>query len=284
MDTRKDDAELINHFLKTRDPQTREEIILRYIPLVHFVLGRLGISQAIGADYEDAASQGILGLIEAVDRYDASHGTQFSTYAILRIRGKVIDQLRSHDWLSRGARQRARQLQGAIDSFWEKHQRSPTDEELAATLQWDEEGLRRAFMDSSHILLSLDTIVTSEGEETISFHEIVADEEQENPDALVENEELKQILMQIIHSLPEREQLVLSLYYYEHLTFKEIGMVLDVSESRVCQLHAKAILSLRSKLKRAILKADHLLQQEHPIRPTSINRSTAKTDAGGLTR
>ncbi len=283
MDARKDDAEIIQQFLKTRDPQLREEIILRYIPLVHFVLGRLGISQAIGADYEDAASQGILGLIEAVDRYDASHGTQFSTYAILRIRGKVIDQLRSHDWLSRGARQRARKLQGAIDSFWEKHHRSPTDEELAAELQWDEEGLRRASMDSSHVLLSLDTVVTSDGDETISLHEILADEEQENPDALIESEELKQTLVQIIQSLPEREQLVLSLYYYEQLTFKEIGMVLDVSESRVCQLHAKAILSLRSKLRRATVQAENLLQQEPSPRAAHLRHFPDSSEQRGLT-
>ncbi|RCK71963.1 MAG: RNA polymerase sigma factor for flagellar operon [Anaerolineae bacterium] len=283
MDARKDDAELIQHFLKTRDPQTREEIILRYIPLVHFVLGRLGISQALGADYEDAASQGILGLIEAVDRYDASHGTQFSTYAILRIRGKVIDQLRSHDWLSRGARQRARQLQGAIDSFWEQYHRPPSDEELAELLQWDLEGLRQAFIDSSHVLLSLDTVITSEGDETISLHEILADEEQENPDALIETEELKEALIQIIRSLPEREQLVLSLYYYEHLTFKEIGMVLDVSESRVCQLHTKAILSLRSKLKRAMLQAENLTQHERFPRPHTLHRSGNISDQGGTT-
>lgn len=284
MDTRKDDAELIQHFLKTRDPQAREEIILRYIPLVHFVLGRLGLSQAIGGDYEDAASQGILGLIEAVDRYDASHGTQFSTYAILRIRGKVIDQLRSHDWLSRGARQRARQLQGAIDSFWEKHQRSPSDEELAELLQWDEEGLRQAFLDSSHILLSLDTIVTAEGDETISLHEVLADEEQENPDALIEQEELKETLVKVIQSLPEREQLVLSLYYYEHLTFKEIGMVLNVSESRVSQLHAKAILSLRSKLKRAMAQAENLTQPEQALRSNPASRSATTSNRGGMMR
>lgn len=283
MDARKDDAELIEHFLKTRDPQMREEIILRYIPLVHFVLGRLGISQALGADYEDAASQGILGLIEAVDRYDASHGTQFSTYAILRIRGKVIDQLRSHDWLSRRARQRARQLQEAIDRFWEEHHRPPSDEELAEQLQWETEELRQAFMDSSHILLSLDTVVTSDGEETISLHEILADEEQENPDALIETEELKETLIQIIQSLPEREQLVLSLYYYEHLTFKEIGLVLDVSESRVCQLHTKAVLSLRSKLKQAMMQTENLTQSERLPRHVSIHRSESISDLGGTT-
>lgn len=283
MDARKDDAELIQYFLKTRDPHTREEIILRYIPLVHFVLGRLGISQALGADYEDAASQGILGLIEAVDRYDASHGTQFSTYAILRIRGKVIDQLRSHDWLSRGARQRARQLQGAIDRFWEQYHRPPSDEELAELLQWDIEGLRQAFIDSNHILLSLDTVVTAEGDETISLHEILADREQENPDVLVETEELKETLIQIIQSLPEREQLVLSLYYYEHLTFKEIGLVLDVSESRVCQLHTKAVLSLRSKLKRAMMQTENLTQSERLPRHVSVHRSESISDLGGTT-
>lgn len=286
MDTRRDDTELIHRYLATRDPALREELILRYLPLVHFVLGRLGLSQSAGQDYEDAASQGILGLIEAVDRFDLAYGTQFSTYATLRIRGKIIDQLRAHDWLSRGARQRARQIQGAIDSLWEKNQRPPTDDELADYLNLDEDSLRQALLDSSHTLVSLDTIVSNEGEETISLHELLADEVQPDPDEQIESQELKDILIQVIQSLPEREQIVLSLYYYERLTFKEIGAVLDVSESRVCQLHTKAVMSLRARLARL------LYQKEEPSEtapknaaiPAHLRASQSIPKMGGIKR
>ncbi|MGB9673625.1 MAG: sigma-70 family RNA polymerase sigma factor [Anaerolineales bacterium] len=282
MDTRKDDSELIHKYISTKDPVLREEIILRYIPLVHFVLGRLGISQTAGQDYEDAASQGIIGLIEALDHYDINHGTQFSTYATLRIRGKVIDQLRSHDWLSRGARQRARQVQGAIDSLWEKYQRPPSDQEITEYLQLDEDTYRKALIDSNHTIVSLDTLVYADGSETLSLHEFISDDENNNPDQNFEEEELKYILIQAIQSLPKREQLVLSLYYYEKLTFKEIGAVLDVSESRVCQLHTKAVMMLKSRISRELLKAEKFNDYSDEKQTQSIIRKSAPQQVGGL--
>jgi RNA polymerase sigma factor for flagellar operon FliA len=251
MESKRDDSELIAQFCATHDPGLRDEVVLRYVPLVHFVLGRLGMSQAMGADYEDAASQGLLGLIEAVDRYNPAYGTQFSTYATLRIRGKVIDQLRAQDWLSRGARQRARLVQDGIAQLWEQLGRAPSDQELAAHLKLDADKLQRALVDGSRTFVSLDMVVSSEGEEQASLHELLPDESSLEPPESYEEQELQARLAQAIRSLPEREQLVLSLYYYEELTFKEIGAVLEVSESRVCQLHGRAVLSLRVFLQRS---------------------------------
>ncbi len=250
MDSKRDDTELITQYCATRDAGLREEVILRYVPLVHYVLGRLGISQAMGADYEDAASQGLLGLIQAVDKFNPAYGTQFSTYATLRIRGKVIDHLRSQDWLSRGARKRARQVQDGIAHFWETHGRTPSDEELAAHLQLDLPKLQRALLDSSRGFVSLDMVVSAQGDEQASLHELLPDENTPEPQDSYEEQELRLNLAQAIRALPEREQLVLSLYYYEELTFKEIGSVLEVSESRVCQLHGRAVLNLRAFLER----------------------------------
>ncbi len=284
MEIHKDDSELIHQYISTKDSALREEIILRYIPLVHFVLGRLGLYPSIGQDYEDAASQGIIGLIEALDHFDPNHGTQFSTYATLRIRGKVIDQLRSHDWLSRRARQRARQIQGAIDNLWGKYQRPPTDEEISKYLNLNEEEYRLALFDSSHVIVSLDTVVSSDGEDVISLHELLADPENGNPDQFLEEQELKDILVQAIHSLPERDQLVLSLYYYEKLTFKEIGAVLDVSESRICQLHTKAIMLLKSRISRGMIKAEKAMDyhQNERDNPSKYGEKIPPRLVGGV--
>ena len=252
MDSQREDHELISQFLATHNPGLREEIILRYVPLVHFVLGRLGLSQGMGQDYEDAASQGLLGLIEAVDRYDPSYKTQFSTYATLRIRGNIIDALRTHDWLSRGARQRAKKLQEAVMALWEKLSRAPNDDEIASFMNIDSVKLRQSLMDSSHVIVSLDALVAGESNENVSLYELLPDEKQAEPSDLYEEEEQKERLIECIKALPEREQLVLSFYYYEELTLKEIGVVLDITESRVSQIHSKAILKLRSKVQQRI--------------------------------
>ncbi|MCI0521613.1 MAG: FliA/WhiG family RNA polymerase sigma factor [Chloroflexi bacterium] len=248
MDVKRDDSDLIQQYCASREGRLREEIILRYVPLVHYVLGRLGISQSLGADYEDAASQGLLGLIEAVDRYDPSHGAQFSTYATLRIRGKAIDHLRAHDWLSRGARKRARIVQDGISTLWETLQRTPTDEEIASHLDMDVAKVQQALVDSSRMIVSLDAAVTADGEEETSLHELLPGEDQAEPSQAVEDDEMKALLAQALRSLPEREQMILSLYYYDELTFKEIGEVLSISESRVCQLHSRMMTTLKAML------------------------------------
>jgi RNA polymerase sigma factor FliA len=248
MTNQREDAELIRRFATSRDPELREEIILSYIPLVHYVLGRLGLSQSQGPDYEDAASQGLIGLIEAVDNYDPRFGTQFSTYATVRVRGRVLDYLRALDWLSRTARRRARAVQQAITDLWGVLQRAPTDHELARYLQYDLPTLQKALLDSRHVIVSLDSTVYTEGESDGSFHELLPDEDQIDPAEALDDQESRSHLVNILKSLPERQQLILSLYYNENLTFKEIGEILGVSESRVCQLHARAMMELRGLL------------------------------------
>ncbi len=144
MRSEQEDAELIAKYLETRDPQLREKIVVRYVPLVHFVLGRLGFSQVSTIDYEDVVSQGLLGLIEALERYDPRFGTVYSTYATLRVRGKILDYLRNQDWLPRSVRQRARAVQEAITHLWGELNREPTDEEVAKYLNIELDQLQEA--------------------------------------------------------------------------------------------------------------------------------------------
>jgi len=249
MQSKQNDTELITNFVTSRNPDLRDEIILKYLPLVHFVLGRLSLSQTMGNDYEDAASQGLIGLIEALDRYDPSYGTQFSTYATLRIRGRVLDHLRSLDWLSRTARKRARAVQQATTKLWGELHRAPTDDELATCLDMDHHTLQKALIDANHVIISMDSDLTYDGESDTSFHDVLADENQQNPADLLDDQELKDNLTEAIKDLNERQQILLALYYNEELTLKEIGAILGVSESRVCQLHARAVMDLKSRLK-----------------------------------
>ncbi len=248
MATVANEAELLNRYLKTRAPELREELVLRYVSLVHFVLGRLGISQEVGNDYEDLVNQGLLGLIESVDRFDPSFNAQFSTYATFRIRGKILDYLRSLDWLSRTARHRTRDVRQAITTLTERNQRAPTDNELAEHLGMDTAKVQQALVDSSRVLVSLDAVIEVDEENEASLYDTVADENQIDPSEAVDQMDMQERLVVALKELPEREQTVLSLYYYEELTLKEIGEVLGVSESRACQLHARAVLSLQSIL------------------------------------
>jgi RNA polymerase sigma factor FliA len=245
-----DPIELLNRFLASRDPALREELVLRYVPLIHYVLGRLGFSQDLGSDYEDLVSQGLLGLIEAVDRYNPGLGAQFRTYAVVRVRGKVLDYLRTLDWLSRTERHRSRSVQKAITEFWLKNQRAPSDQEISSLIGLDVDQVQKALVDSSRVIVSLDEVHEYDEEEDQSLYEVLPDEHQENPSEIVSQEETMNQLMLAIHGLDQREQLVLTLYYYEKLTFKEIGAVMDITESRVCQLHTRAITSLRANMQR----------------------------------
>ena len=262
-----DDAQLIQEYQTTNNTEIRDDIVLRYIPLVHFVLGRLGLSKSMGPEYEDAASQGIIGLIESVDRFNYEYGTQFSTYATLRIRGKVIDYLRALDWLPRGARKKARLVQDAIDDLWEVHHRQPTDEEIAVYIDMPPGKVRQALIDYSHVVVSLDTNPSIYEDEDSSFHELVADDSQADPFDIIEDADQKTLVIRSIQELPDRDQLILSLYYNDGLTFKEIGAVLEISESRVCQLHGRIV----SKLKSALDKSTQI---------TISSATTAKTKSG----
>lgn len=250
MEEQRPDIELVEEFLNTHNPEHREELILRYVSLIHFVLGRLGLNPFGGIEYDDLVSQGMLGLIEAVDHYDPAFGTRMSTYATLKIRSKVLDYLRDLDWLPRIARQKVRAMQSATTELERKLQRIPTDEELASFLNIGMDELQQVQMDSTRVVVSLDETSTNPGNDDAdsSMHEWIMDEKQENPSDVYEEKDMQAKLVLAIKQLPEREQMVLSLYYFDELTFKEIGKTLEISESRVCQIHGRAVISLQSLL------------------------------------
>jgi RNA polymerase sigma factor FliA len=248
MADQQDEIELMNRFVATRDASLREKLILRYVPIVHYVLGRLGVTSASLPNYDDAVSQGLIGLIEAVDRFDPKYGTQFSTYATLLVRGRVLDFLRSLDWLSRSARRRTRAIQDAMNTLWNQLGRAPNDEELASFLDMDLRTLQQSLVDASLVIVSLDSAADLDEDGESSLHEVLRDDSQSDPGENVDRQELRQALIQAIQALPEREQQLLSLYYYNGLTLKEIGEVLHVSEARVCQLHTRAMINLRATI------------------------------------
>ena len=240
-----EETELWNQFAATRSPLIREQLVLQSVPLVHFLLSRLGIHRDIGPDYEDLVHQGLLGLIDAVDRFDPQLGTRFSTFASIRVRGKIIDYLRSGDWMSRSCRRRVRNVQKGMSNFWLEHHRAPSDEELAAFIGMELTETQQGLADSAVTFVSLDRIVDEGDEESTSFYDTQADETQMDPFDICTEAARKTQLVSAIKQLSEREQLVLSMYYFEALNFKEIGKVMDVSESRVCQIHARAIMNIK---------------------------------------
>ena len=221
---------------------------MQSVPLVHYLLGRMGITQEKGSDYEDLAHQGLMGLIEAVDHFDPKFNTKFSTYASLRIRGKIMDYLRTTDWMPRSARKRSRMIQKSITTLWSENSREPTENEIAAHLGTNVEDVQQGLADTNRVLVSLDLEMETDGESDVSLHEKYSDENQADPLDILEEKDMALEMVDAIKNLDEREQLVLSLYYNEELTFKEIGKVLEITESRVCQLHARALVSLKAMM------------------------------------
>ena len=242
-------AGILEEFIANRSPELREKLVLQSVPLVHYLLGRMGITQERGSDYEDLAHQGLMGLIEAVDHYDPKFNTRFSTYASLRIRGKVMDYLRTTDWMPRSARKRARMIEKSVSTLWSENFREPTDDGIAAHMGTDVADVQQGLADSNRVLVSLDLMMEVDQEGGAPLHEKLGDENQADPLDMLEEQDLMEGLVTALKDLPEREQLVLSLYYTEELTFKEIGKVLDITESRVCQLHARALISLKAMMK-----------------------------------
>jgi RNA polymerase sigma factor for flagellar operon FliA len=236
---------LIEQYLASRSPELRERLIMQSVPLVHYILGRLGISQEFGTEYEDLVHQGLLGLMDAVDRYNPGHGAQFSTYASLRIRGKILDYLRTSDWMSRSARQKSRLIQKTVSDLWSQLQREPTEDEIASYLGMEKSQVQKNLVEVNTVFVSIDSAVEIDQEGEGDLHERLTDDRQPDPASVIEAVSMKHELIKGIQKLSKREQTILSLYYYEELTFKEIGQVLDLTESRVCQLHARAILNLK---------------------------------------
>ncbi len=241
----------------SRDKALRDRLILNYAPLVKYVAGRLGTSLPAHVDEGDLVSYGLLGLIGAIERYDPGREIKFETYAISRIKGSIIDELRSLDWVPRSVRSRAREIERAMLELENRLKRSPTDEEVAVeigiTLSEFQDALTAISRTSVAALDELWQISTFGGD-TVSLIDTIEDPHADDPSAAMGQTEVREALAEAIQRLPERECLVITLYYYEELTLREIGEVLSVTESRVSQLHTKAILRLKVRLQGSLAR------------------------------
>jgi RNA polymerase sigma factor for flagellar operon FliA len=240
-------------FRRTGDQKIRDRLILTYAPLVKYVAGRLGSGLPAHVDEGDLVSYGLLGLIGAIERYDPSRDVKFETYAMARIKGQIIDELRSMDWVPRSVRSRARNIERAIGELEARLGRAPTDEEIAkklgVTVEELEESLSEIARSSIAALDELWTVSSSGGGgDAVALIDTIEDESAPNPEGTLSETEQKEAVADAIQRLPEREKLVVTLYYYEELTLREIGEVLGVTESRVSQLHTKAILRLKAHI------------------------------------
>ena len=239
------------HYKATGDRHVRDQLIVRYSPLVKFVAGRVSAGLPHSIEQADLVSYGMFGLIDAIEKFDAGRQIKFETYAITRIKGAIIDELRSIDWVPRSVRTKARSVERAYASLEASLGRAPTDAEVAAELQISEGELQSIFGQISYIgLVGLDEVISGSGGErgeSVTLGDTLADRG-DGPMAAFEVEEMKQILAGAINRLGDREKIVLSLYYYENLTLAQIGQVLGVTESRVCQIHTKAVMQLRGRL------------------------------------
>jgi RNA polymerase sigma factor for flagellar operon FliA len=238
----------------------REQIVLEHAPLIRYIVNRIAVRLPSHIDLDDLHNTGVIGLMDAIEKYDPTKNCKFKTYAEFRIKGAILDQLRSLDWVPRSVRQKSRKLERAYGEVEQRLGRSASEDEVADSL-----GLQ---LDKFHELLNqvrgislvnLEEIrggAGQDGDRNGSFADIVEDVHAENPFATYKLAEMKNIIADTIGVLPEKERLVISLYYYEDLNMKEIGNILGFTESRVCQIHTKSVLRLRSKLKNALERAE----------------------------
>jgi RNA polymerase sigma factor FliA len=242
---------LWGEFKRTGDRALRDRLILTYAPLVKYVAGRLGSGLPAHVEDDDLVSYGLLGLIGAIERFDPDRDIKFETYAIARIKGAIIDELRSMDWVPRSVRARARDIERAIADLERKLTRAPNDDEIASKLGVSEEEFQDSLLEISRSsIAALDELWAgpSGTGDTVSLIDTIEDPQAPEPQQAMAQTELREALSESIARLPEREKLVVTLYYYEELTLREIGEVLGVTESRVSQLHTKAILRLKARL------------------------------------
>jgi RNA polymerase sigma factor for flagellar operon FliA len=242
---------LWERFKSTGDPAVRERLILHYPPLVKYVAGRVGVGLPPNIEQADLVSYGIFGLIDAIEKFDIERAIKFETYAISRIRGAIIDELRAIDWIPRSVRYKAREVERAYSALEGELHRTPSEAEVAERLGIGLDDLHQIFSQVSYVnVVALDELLTVGGEkgDKLSLVDTLEDTKAEDPVTAFETEETKFLLARAINQLPEREKIVVTLYYYEGLTLAEIGRVLGVTESRICQMHTKAVLQLRAKL------------------------------------
>src|SRR5919106_1413810 len=232
--------------------EARDTLILHFSPLVKYVAGRVSVGLPANIEQADLISYGIFGLIDAIDKYEPERGIKFETYAISRIRGAIIDELRAIDWVPRSVRFKAREVEKAYASLENKLKRPPSDAEIADEMDVSIEELNHIYTQLSTVsLIALDELTSVEGDkgDKMSLLETLEDTKTAGPMETFESVEMKEILSDAVNRLPEREKKVITFYYFVGLTLAEIGQVLGVTESRVCQIHTKAVLALRTKIR-----------------------------------
>lgn len=239
---------LWEEYIQTHDKKIKDQLIIKYIDLVKIIAGRLYANYGNYTEFEDLVSYGIFGLLDAIDKFDPSKKVKFETYAYIRIRGAIIDQLRALDWVPRSVRQKYKRIEEAYKSIENKIGRSATDKELSVELNIPLNELNTMLTEvHSFSVVSLEEKIFNNTNFTI-----VDDDVDGEPQQHFEREEIKKILLDFLNDLPEREKKIVQLYYYSELTYKEISTILGVSESRISQLHTKAIMKLRSKIRKVL--------------------------------
>jgi RNA polymerase sigma factor FliA len=237
-------------YTRSRTPEMREQLLLQYMPLVRRIASRMLGSLPRNIRLDDLISAGVVGLLSCLESFDPSLGTKFETFAMNRIRGAMVDSLRELDWVPRSIRQKARHLEKSIESLLQKLGRSPQDVEIAGNLGITVEEYYK-LLDEVNVttLLSLDDTFHNHRGDSSTLADLATDADAQSGHDRIEEQELRELLVLQLKNLPEQEKLVVALYYYEELTLKEIGEILNLTESRVSQIHSRAILNLRSSVK-----------------------------------
>ncbi len=241
---------VISTYQQMSDTRSRDEMVKKHLKLVSYIAGRLAIGLPDWIDKRDLISAGVVGLIDAVNNFDPSKGIKFETYAKMRIRGAIIDDLRAMDWIPRSTRAKSKEIERSIESLVKGLGRLPTDEEIADDLGWDLDQYYKSLGQVSvTTLLSLDEMIGTTASGTpVSRGDLVSDGADGTLETMTQVE-LKEKVVEILGDLTEQERIVIALYYYEELTLKEIGMVMEVTESRISQIHTAAILKLRARIR-----------------------------------
>ena len=236
------------------NPENREAIILEYAPMIKYVASRIALRLPPHIEVDDLISVGVLGLMDAIGKYDPNRGAKFKTYAEFRVRGAILDELRSMDWVPRSVRQKATSIDAVVQKLQAKLGRPPSDEEVAKEMGVSLDEFFTTLNQTQSIpILSLEDLgIAKESGEQKSLLDCLAGKSDSDPQTQLRLNELKEIIAKAIDTLPEKERLMISLYYYEELTMKEIGEILSITESRVSQIHSKAVFRLRTKLKSLI--------------------------------
>lgn len=244
-----EDRELWEDYKRTGSLELREKIVIQYIPLVKYVVGKIVGNLPKNIEYDDLVEYGIIGLLDAVDKYDITKNINFKTYAVTRIRGSVFDQLRVQDWVPRSVRKMAKDIEKAYIAIEKETGIAASEEQVAKYLDIKVKQINDTFAKvNMGNVSSLDDIIYQGDDSSTSRVETVENTKVVSAQESLEKQELKAALIERLKELNEKERLVITLYYYEQLTLKEIGQVMEISESRVSQIHSKAVLKMRSKL------------------------------------